>query len=88
MDHSILILNAQAAKDLTAVDESATSNRAKKVSRRTIEVANRALGLLLTDQMMSEVSLGYHNNQYIMICHAATEILRVSSMSARRTVQS
>ncbi|KAH8654921.1 hypothetical protein BGZ61DRAFT_467197 [Ilyonectria robusta] len=76
MDHSLLVLNAQALRDVMAADESTTSTAILAISRRTIEVASRALDLVLADRTMSELLLGFHNNQYIMICHAATEILR------------
>lgn len=77
MDHSLLVLNAQALRDIAAVNEPTTSTATLTISRRTVEVATRALDLVLTDRTMSELLLGFHNNQYIMICHAATEILRV-----------
>ncbi|KAK7737997.1 hypothetical protein SLS63_002330 [Diaporthe eres] len=77
MDHSLLVLNAQALRDITAVNEPTTSTATLTISRRTLEVATRTLDLVLTDRTMSELLLGFQNNQYIMICHAATEILRV-----------
>ncbi|KAF4969083.1 hypothetical protein FSARC_3606 [Fusarium sarcochroum] len=76
MDHSLLVLNAQALKDMTAADDSIVSTAVLAVVRKTIEVASRALDLVLTDRTMTELLLGFQNNQYIMICHAITEILR------------
>ncbi|KAI7786739.1 hypothetical protein LA080_002850 [Diaporthe eres] len=76
MNHNLLVLNAQALRDITAVNEPTTSTATLTISRRTLEVATRTLDLVLTDQTMSELLLGFQNNQYIMICHAATEILR------------
>ncbi|KAK7432959.1 hypothetical protein QQZ08_000430 [Neonectria magnoliae] len=76
MDHSLLVLNAQALRDIATVDQSVASSAILTISRRTIEVASRALDLVITDRTVLEVLLGFHNNQYIMICHAATEILR------------
>lgn len=78
MDHSLLVLSAQALRDIAAVNEPPTSTATLTISRRTLEVATRSLNLVLTDQTICELLLGFHNNQYIMICHSATEILRVS----------
>lgn len=77
MDHSLLVLSAQALRDIAAVNEPPTSTATLDISRRTLEVATRSLDLVLTDRTMCELLLGFHNNQYIMICHSATEILRV-----------
>ena len=77
MDHSLLVLNAQALKDMTAADDSVVSTAVLTVVRTTIQVASRALDLVLADRTMTELLLGFQNNQYIMICHAITEILRV-----------
>ncbi|KAM0558080.1 hypothetical protein ACHAPJ_005247 [Fusarium lateritium] len=76
MDHSLLVLNAQALKDMTAADDSVVSTAVLTVVRTTIQVASRALDLVLADRTMTELLLGFQNNQYIMICHAITEILR------------
>ncbi|KAG6367912.1 hypothetical protein INS49_002112 [Diaporthe citri] len=76
MDHSLLVLHAQAPRDITTVNEPNTSAVTLTISPKTLEVATRTLDLVLTDRTMSELLLGLHNNQYIMICHAATEILR------------
>lgn len=78
MDHSLLVLSAQALRDIAAINEPTTSTATLTISRRTLEVATRSLDLVLTDRTMCELLLGFHNNQYIMICHSATEILRVS----------
>ena len=81
MDHSILVLNAQAIRDIdaaVAIDNSA-SEALLNIERKSIEVASRALHSLVADKTMVELALGFQNNQYLMICHAMTEILRVSA---------
>ncbi|KAG4276092.1 hypothetical protein FPRO04_07816 [Fusarium proliferatum] len=75
MDHSILVFNAQALRDLTASD-SATTSALLIIQRKSIEVAGRIFDHLVTDKTMNDVSVGFQNNQFIMICHAMTEVLR------------
>lgn len=65
-------------RDITNIDISATSTAMLIMSSRTVEVATRALDLLLSDSGMSDLQMGFHNNLYIMICHAISEIMRVS----------
>ncbi|KAG5766169.1 hypothetical protein H9Q72_005787 [Fusarium xylarioides] len=76
MDHSILVFNAQALRDLTASEDSAAASALLIIQRKSIEVAGRILDHLVTDKTMNDVSVGFQNNQFIMICHAMTEILR------------
>jgi hypothetical protein len=78
MDHSILVFNAQALRDLTASEDSAAASALLIIQRKNIEVAGRIFDHLVTDKVMNDVSVGFQNNQFIMICHAMTEILRVS----------
>lgn len=85
MDHSILVLNAQAIRDIdgaVAIDNSA-SEALLNIERKSIEVACRALNSLVADKTIIELALGFQNNQYLMICHAMTEILRVRTLSSR-----
>ncbi|CAG7566370.1 unnamed protein product, partial [Fusarium equiseti] len=87
MDHSILVLNAQALRDIdaaVAIDNSA-SEALLNIERKSIEVASRALRSLGTDKTMIELALGFQNNQYLMICHAITEILRAIKRGALTT---
>lgn len=78
MDHSILVLNAQAMMELAAIDGGATSAELLTVSQKTTDVASHMMGLVLSERIMCDLMLGFHNNQFIMICHAATEIIHVS----------
>lgn len=75
MDHNLLVLNAQALRDLSAIDDSARSAEFSTITHRTVAVANRVLDLVLLDKTFREMALGFHNNQFIMICHASTEII-------------
>ncbi|RFN48580.1 protein prib [Fusarium flagelliforme] len=87
MDLSILVLNAQALRDIdaaVAIDNSA-SEALLNIERKSIEVASRALHSLGTDKTMIELALGFQNNQYLMICHAMTEILRAIKRGALTT---
>ncbi|WZH47309.1 hypothetical protein QYS62_008453 [Fusarium acuminatum] len=76
MDHSILVLNAQALRDIAAISDSMVPAALLTVERKSVEVASRVLELLATDKTLADLSLGFQNNQFIMICHAITEILR------------
>ncbi|KAM0354399.1 hypothetical protein ACHAPU_001443 [Fusarium lateritium] len=76
MDHSILVLNAQALKDLASASDNMAPFALLAVERKSVEVASRALELIATDKTLAELAVGLQNNQFIMICHAITEILR------------
>ncbi|KAF4458076.1 Protein priB [Fusarium austroafricanum] len=76
MDHSILVLIAQALRDLTAADDKVVSSTTLTVQRKNIEVACRLLEHAVTDKTINELSVGFQNTQFIMICHAMTEVLR------------
>ncbi|KAF5664468.1 hypothetical protein FHETE_7059 [Fusarium heterosporum] len=76
MDHNILVLNAQAFTDLTLANDRMAPIALLTVERKSIEVASRALELIATDKTLAELAVGLQNNQFIMICHAITEILR------------
>ena len=75
MDHSIMVLNAQALRDLSAIDTSGTSPELLHLSALNVDIASRLLDTMLHDPTLVEVMVGFHNNQFIMVCHAATEIL-------------
>lgn len=80
MDHSILVLNAQALRDLAAAEDNTSSSSSEAlldIERKSIEVASRVLDLLSLDKTIIELALGFQNNQYLMICHVMTEVLRV-----------
>ncbi|CAK7236517.1 hypothetical protein SBRCBS47491_009663 [Sporothrix bragantina] len=75
MDHSIMVLNAQALRDLSAIDNTGTSSELLHLSALNVDIASRLLDTMLHDPMLLELMVGFHNNQFIMVCHAATEIL-------------
>ncbi|CAK7227690.1 hypothetical protein SCUCBS95973_006629 [Sporothrix curviconia] len=75
MDHSIMVLNAQALRDLSAIDTTGTSSELLHLSALNVDIASRLLDTMLHDPMLLELMVGFHNNQLIMVCHAATEIL-------------
>jgi hypothetical protein len=81
MDHSILVLNANALRDFVAANTMESLMNPCKISRQTVEVACRSLNLILTDPILLKHMYGTHNNQLIMICHASSEILFVSHCS-------
>lgn len=73
-----MILNAEALRDLLAIDQSGASAETTEVAKASVNTASHLLDLILTNSTLEELLIGFHNNQYIMICHAATEILHVS----------
>lgn len=75
MDHSIMVLNAQALRDMSAIDLMGTSPELLHLSALNVDIASRLLDTMLNDPMLLELMVGFHNNQFIMVCHAATEIL-------------
>jgi len=81
MDHSILVLNANALRDFVATNSMECLANPCKISRQTVDVACRSLTLILTDPVLLKHMYGTHNNQLIMICHASSEILFVSHCS-------
>lgn len=78
MDHSILVLNANALRDVVAANAFECLANPCKISRQTVDVACRSLTLVLSDPVLLKHMYGTHNNQLIMICHASSEILFVS----------
>lgn len=78
MDHSILVFNANALRDFLSINAMDMLTEPCNVSRQTVDVACRSLDLALNDPMLLTHMFGYHNNQFIMVCHAASEILFVS----------
>ncbi|KAL0935704.1 prib protein [Colletotrichum truncatum] len=75
IDHSIMVLNAQAMRDLKTIDEVGISAEFSILSKRTFKTSMRALDLVLFDPALTELKLGWHNNQFIMVAHAMTEVL-------------
>ncbi|KAG9832642.1 hypothetical protein KCU94_g12129, partial [Aureobasidium melanogenum] len=75
MDHSILVLNANALRDFVATNAMQCLANPCKISRQTVDVACRSLTLILSDPTLLRHMYGTHNNQLIMICHASSEIL-------------
>jgi hypothetical protein len=78
MDHSILVLNANALRDFVASNVMEGLTYPCRVSCQTVDVACRSLDLILSDPILLKHMYGTHNNQLIMICHALSEILFVS----------
>ncbi|EPE02558.1 fungal transcriptional regulatory protein [Ophiostoma piceae UAMH 11346] len=75
MDHSIMVLNAQALRDMIAIDQTGSSPELLHLSALNVDIASRLLDTMLHNEVLLELQVGYHNNQLIMVCHAATEIL-------------
>ncbi|UZP43494.1 hypothetical protein NXS19_011306 [Fusarium pseudograminearum] len=78
MDHNILVLNAQAIAQLAKPNDETTSPELEAVYQKTVKVATRTLNSVLNDPMMVSLRLGFHNNQYIMICHAVAEVVQAT----------
>ncbi|CAC9887333.1 unnamed protein product, partial [Aureobasidium pullulans] len=75
VDHSILVFNANALRDLVGINAVETMANPCRIFRQTVEVACRSLDLVLSDPVLLRHMYGTHNNQFIMICHACSEIL-------------
>ncbi|KAI4725697.1 hypothetical protein E4T49_06581 [Aureobasidium sp. EXF-10728] len=75
MDHSILVLNANALRDFVATNAIESLMNPCKISRQTVDVACRSFDLILSDPVLLDHMYGTHNNQLIMMCHASSEIL-------------
>jgi len=77
MDHSLLVLNAQAMRELARSDDETSSPAIRAAHKKTVKVATRMLKVVMTDPILNDLRLGFHNNQFIMICHAAAEVVQV-----------
>ncbi|KAI5460428.1 fungal transcriptional regulatory protein [Mariannaea sp. PMI_226] len=77
MDHTILVLSTQALRELNMIDGPKTSRELKAASMHVLDVAGRLLDLVLLDRTMQDLMMGFHNNQFIMICHAVTELVQL-----------
>lgn len=86
-DHSIMVLNADAVRTLLRFDASGASAEFRDVSRKCVAVASRLLDLSFAHDGLGQLLVGFQNNQFIMICHAAIEILHVSSFSTACLMQ-
>lgn len=69
---------------MVALDASASSNEYQLVSQKAGQVAIRVLSSVLHDPVLHGLMQGFHNNQFIMICHAMTEALHVSVDNRRQ----
>lgn len=78
IDHGIMVLNAEAARSLLALADGATTADFNTVSQISVKVASRLLKLTFdSENGLGQYLIGLQNNQLIMICHAATDILQV-----------
>ncbi|KXH67685.1 hypothetical protein CSAL01_06848 [Colletotrichum salicis] len=75
MKHSLMILNAQAARELKRFGGS-TALTIAAVDSKAFETARQLLDLVLHDQTVSDIGLGWHNNQFVMVAHAMTEVVQ------------
>ncbi|EXF76821.1 hypothetical protein CFIO01_05115 [Colletotrichum fioriniae PJ7] len=73
--HSLMILNAQAARELKRLGR-ATASIIDAVDSKAFETARQLLDLVLHDQTVIDIGLGWHNNQFVMVAHAMTEIVQ------------
>ncbi|KAL0935694.1 prib protein [Colletotrichum truncatum] len=76
IDHSIMVLNTQALRELAATEEAEKSTELEKLSRKAFDVAMRLLDLAHTNPLIRELKFGWQNNQFIMVAHAMTEIIQ------------
>lgn len=89
MDHSILVLNAQAMREGAMLGADITSPAVRTVHQNTAKVATRTLEIVIADPILNDLRLGFHNNQFIMICHAVAELVQVSrAVTTRLRAQS
>lgn len=72
-----MVLSAQAMRDLTALDAEGTLAGLSAVCQKTVKVAIRVLEAVLEEPVLNSLRRGFHNNQFVMICHAVAEIVQV-----------
>lgn len=77
IDHTILVVNTYASRDLLGYADHATCPDCLSVFHQTLIVAMRLIDLLLFDQLLLSISRGFHNMQLVMISHAAIEIFNI-----------
>lgn len=75
MDHSIMVLNAQALRDALALGVPA--GEFQSISQKTVQVSSRLLQGVLANPSLGDSMLGFHNNQFMIMSHAAAEIVYV-----------
>lgn len=86
IDHGIMVLNAEAARSLLALADGATTTDFNTVSHISVKVASRLLSLAFdAENGLGQYLIGFQNNQLIMICHAATDILQVKHSLCMRS---
>ncbi|KAJ5087726.1 hypothetical protein N7456_011342 [Penicillium angulare] len=82
IDHSALILGAQALRELATLESADTTDEVITISRKNANVASRLLDHVIYDRVFQDCKVGYHNNQFLMMCHASTEILNAINRGA------
>ena len=75
MDHTLLVVNTYAARDLLTFADHAVCPDCLAVFQQTLTVAMHLIDLLLFDRLLLSIAQGFHNMQLVMISHAAIEIL-------------
>ncbi|KAK7209397.1 hypothetical protein V2G26_016575 [Clonostachys chloroleuca] len=83
VDHDIMILNIMALRDLLAAGAAPKSPEVLAASHSVLTTATQFLGVLLSDETLLPFRAGFHNNLFIMACHAASEILQAVSRDSQ-----
>jgi hypothetical protein len=77
LDYSMVLVNSYALRDLVGLGVADDLAELTTIYKRSIEVVDRMMDLILFDQVLSKLILGMINPQLVMLCHVATEVTQV-----------
>ena len=78
LDYSMVLVNSYALRDLVGLGVADDLAELTTIYKRSIEVVDRMMDLILFDPVLSKLIIGMINPQLVMLCHVATEVTQVS----------
>jgi len=79
----MVLVNSYALRDLVGLGVADDLAELTTIYKRSIEVVDRMMDLILFDPVLSKLALGMINPQLVMLCHVATEVTQVRTMLIR-----
>lgn len=81
LDYSMVLVNSYALRDLVGLGVADDQAELTSIYRKSIEVVDRMMDLILFDPVLSKLIIGMINPQLVMLCHVATEVTQVRPTS-------
>lgn len=81
LDYSMVLVNSYALRDLVGLGVADDLAELTSIYKKSIEVVDRMMDLILFDPVLSKLIIGMINPQLVMLCHVATEVTQVRQVS-------